>query len=80
MMITWLYNATGRSVPVVGLYHAGLGVATGTGFLPELAPGIGTVWVYAGFALAAIAVLVVSRGRLGFAEDRHAPNYVAAAA
>lgn len=80
MIITWLYNATGRSVPVVGLYHAGLGVATGTAFLPELAPGISTIWVYAGFAVAAIAVLVASRGRLGFAGNDRAPSYVAAAA
>lgn len=80
MIITWLYNATGRSVPVVGLYHAGLGVATGSGFLPELAPQFSTLWVYAGFAVAGILALVATRGRLGFADDDHAPSYAAAAA
>ena len=29
-VLTWLYNSTGRSVPIVGLAHAGLGVAAGT--------------------------------------------------
>lgn len=66
LVITWLYNATGRSVPIVGLYHAGLGVATGSGFLPVLAPQVNPVWVYAAFAVLAAGVLVATRGRLGF--------------
>jgi len=66
LVLTWLYNATGRSLPIVGLYHAGLGVATGSGFLPVLAPQVDPVWVYAGFAVLAAAVLLATRGRLGF--------------
>ena len=66
LVLTWLYNSTGRSLPIVGLYHAGLGVATGTGFLPMLAPDVNPVWVYAAFAVLAAAVLVATRGRLGF--------------
>ena len=27
MTLTWIYNSSGRSVPIAGLYHAGLGVA-----------------------------------------------------
>ncbi len=30
MTLTWIYNASGRSVPIAGLYHAGLGVAVGS--------------------------------------------------
>jgi uncharacterized protein len=78
LIITWLYNATGNSVPVVGLYHAGLGVATGSAFLPVIAPGMNTVVVYAGFAVAAVIVLVLTRGRLGYAAE-HAAQHVAAA-
>jgi uncharacterized protein len=66
LVLTWLYNSTGRSLPIVGLYHAGLGVATGSGFLPMLAPDVNPVWVYAAFAVLAAAVLVATRGRLGF--------------
>ena len=60
LVLTWLYNATGRSVPIVGLYHAGLGVAAGAGFMPVLAPAVNPVLVYAGFALLAAAVLVAT--------------------
>lgn len=66
IVLTWLYNSTGRSVPIVGIYHAGLGVATGTGFIPVLAPGVVPVVAYAGFAVLAVVVLVATRGRLGF--------------
>ena len=67
LVITWLYNASGRSVPIVGLYHAGLGVATGSAFIPVLAPDVDPIWVYAGFAVLAAFVLIATRGRLGFA-------------
>ena len=66
--LTWLYNASGRSVPVVGLAHAGLGVAAGSAFLPAFAPGVDPVWVYAGFAVVGIVILAITRGRLGFGQ------------
>jgi uncharacterized protein len=65
IVLTWLYNASGRSVPIVGLYHAGLGVATGAALIPVLAPSVAPVLVYAGFGVLAAAILVVTRGRLG---------------
>ena len=67
LVLTWLYNSTGRSVPIVGLAHAGLGVAAGTAFIPVLAPTVDPVWVFAGFAVLAAVVLVATRGRLGLA-------------
>jgi membrane protease YdiL (CAAX protease family) len=66
--LTYLYNASGRSVPVVGLAHAGLGVAAGSAFLPAFAPGVDPVWVYAGFAIVGIVILAITRGRLGFGQ------------
>jgi membrane protease YdiL (CAAX protease family) len=66
IVLTWLYNSTGRSVPIVGIYHAGLGVATGTGFIPVLAPGVAPVVAYAAFVVLAVVVLIATRGRLGF--------------
>jgi membrane protease YdiL (CAAX protease family) len=66
LVLTWLYNTSGRSLPIVGLYHAGLGVATGTAFIPVLAPGIAPIVAYAGFAALAAVMLVATRGRLGF--------------
>ena len=67
LVMTWIYNASGQSVPIVGLYHAGLGVATGSGFIPVIAPSVDPIWVYAGFGVVAVVVLVITRGRLGFA-------------
>jgi predicted histidine transporter YuiF (NhaC family) len=81
IVLTAIYNGSDRSLPIVGLYHAGLGVATGTAFIPVLAPGIAPIVVYAGFAVLAVIVLVATRGRLGFtgsAEPR--PTTVAAMA
>ena len=81
IVLTAIYNASNRSLPIVGLYHAGLGVATGTAFIPVLVPGIAPIVVYAGFAVLAAIVLVATRGRLGFtrsAEPR--PMTVAAMA
>jgi membrane protease YdiL (CAAX protease family) len=72
--LTWLYNSADRSVPIVGLYHAGLGIATGTALIPVVAPAVNPLWVYAGFAVLAAAVIVVSRGRLGFGQAAPAPR------
>ena len=66
IVLTWLYNRSGWSVPVVGIYHAGLGLATGSSFLPAVAPGHDSVWAYAGFAVVAAIVAAVTRGRLGY--------------
>jgi membrane protease YdiL (CAAX protease family) len=66
MLITWLYNTTGKSIPVVGLFHAGLGVATGTVLIPEITNGFNQTWVYAGFAIVASIVLAFTRGKLGY--------------
>jgi membrane protease YdiL (CAAX protease family) len=72
--LTWLYNSADRSVPIVGLYHAGLGIATGTALIPVVAPAVNPLWVYAGFAALAAAVLVVTRGRLGFGQAAPTPR------
>ena len=67
ILITWIYNVTGRSVPIVGLFHAGLGVASNPDFTTALFPGFAAGLVYAGFAVVAVAALVITRGRLGYA-------------
>ena len=66
ILIAWIYNATGRSVPIVGLFHAGLGVASNPDFTTALFAGFPAGLVYGGFAVVAIVALVVTRGRLGY--------------
>ena len=73
-VLTYLYNASGRSVPIAGLYHAGLGVASGAAFIPVLAPGVDPVIVYAGFAVLGAIVAGATRGRLGYRPDDRAPQ------
>lgn len=67
ILITWVYNRSGRSVPVAGLFHAGLGAATGSALISAVAPGLEPLWVYVGFAVLAIVALVLTKGRLGYA-------------
>ena len=69
ILIALIYNRTGRSVPIVGLFHAGLGVATNPDFTTVLFPGFAAGLVYAGFAIVAVAALVMTRGRLGYTDD-----------
>jgi hypothetical protein len=71
-----LYNSAGYSIPVVGLFHAGLGVATGSLLLPEIASGFNQTWVYAGFAVVAAIVLAFTKGRLGYEPGRTADSLV----
>jgi membrane protease YdiL (CAAX protease family) len=66
MVGTWLYNRSGRSVPIVALTHSSWNFASGTAFLPVLVTGFSSLWAYAGFAVLAVILLVATRGRLGF--------------
>ena len=67
-VLTWLYNRSGHSVPVAGITHASWNLAAGSTFLPVLVAGFNAVWAYAGFAAVAIVLIMMTRGRLGYAE------------
>jgi membrane protease YdiL (CAAX protease family) len=68
--LTWLYNESGRSVPMTGLMHSSFNLANGSTFLPFLVSGLDGVWAYAGFAIVAIGLIAATRGRLGFEPAR----------
>src|SRR5918998_1807124 len=40
VLIMWLYNGSGRSILIIGLFHAALNVVTGQKVMPELVAGI----------------------------------------
>ena len=67
VVIMWLYNTTGRSVLLVGLFHASFNatVAGGGEFIPGPA---GTTLVIATgiIALAAVALVIATKGRLAY--------------
>jgi membrane protease YdiL (CAAX protease family) len=66
MVLTWLYNRSGRSLPVAGLIHSSWNFAAGSAFLPALVSGFNSIWAYVGFAVVAVVLIVGTRGRLGY--------------
>lgn len=73
VLIMWLYNSTGRSVLLVGLFHSAFNMTSSSqNITPELVPGPAAALIPAA-AVAVLAVLVVvfTRGRLAY-EPEHA--------
>jgi hypothetical protein len=40
VLIMWLYNVTGRSVLLVGLFHSSFNMVSGQKIMPEYVPGL----------------------------------------
>jgi membrane protease YdiL (CAAX protease family) len=65
IVYAWLYNASGRSLPVVLVAHAGHNLAVDLMPVAVIGTNLGA-WILAGlYALAAIAVVFATHGRLG---------------
>ena len=67
-IVTWLFNSTGGSLPVVALLHASFDTTASAAILTGFYPGVDGRLLYFGLAIVAIAVLVITRGRLGYHE------------
>jgi membrane protease YdiL (CAAX protease family) len=67
ILLTWIYNSTGRSIPVVALFHASINATGGVAILAMYFAGIDGLFLYAALAVFAVAVIVATRGRLGLA-------------
>jgi uncharacterized protein len=65
ILLTWIYNATGHSIPVVALFHASINATGGVAILAMYFAGIDGLFLYAALAVFAVAVIVATRGRLG---------------
>src|SRR5688572_7013893 len=68
IVMLWLYNNTGRSVLLVGLFHATYNTTTNRvppAFFPGL-PEDGFLIVSGVVAVAAVLLVVVTKGRLGY--------------
>jgi membrane protease YdiL (CAAX protease family) len=77
-LIMWLYNRTGRSVLLVGLFHSAFNMVSGQQLMPELVPGLNTnLFVVAIVAVLAVVIAVSTRGRLGYEPERAAPRTAA---
>jgi membrane protease YdiL (CAAX protease family) len=65
ILLTWVYNSTGRSLPVVALFHASINATGGVAILSTFFAGIDGVLLYGALAVLALVVIVATRGRLG---------------
>ena len=71
VLIMWLYNRTGRSVLLVGLFHSTFNMVSGQQVMPELIPGLNTNLLAAAVvAVLAVLLAVSTRGRLGYESGR----------
>jgi uncharacterized protein len=66
LILTWVFNSTGGSLPLVALLHASFDVAASGAILTGFYPGLDGRLLYFGLAIVAIGVLVMTRGRLGY--------------
>ena len=70
IVLMWLYNGSGRSVPIAALFHSAYNSAWGTGdhkFTGELISGPAATLIPIGVVVVvAVTVAVLSRGRLAY--------------
>jgi uncharacterized protein len=67
ILLTWLYNSTHGSLPIVSLFHASMNATGGAAILATFFAGVDGVLLYAALAVVALGVILATRGRLGLA-------------
>jgi membrane protease YdiL (CAAX protease family) len=65
ILLTWVYNSTGQSLPVTSLFHASINATGGVAILATYFAGVDGLLLYAALAGMALAVIAATRGRLG---------------
>jgi len=76
LILTWVFNSTGGSLPLVALLHASFDVTASAAILTGFYPGLDGRLLYFGLAIVAIGVLVLTRGRLGYRQPTPASQPV----
>ena len=67
ILATWLFNSTGGSLPVVALFHSSMDATSSVAVLALFfQPGGDSGWLYIGFAVIAVLLVVATRGKLGY--------------
>ena len=75
MLAIWLYNVTGRSVLLVGLFHSSFNMVSGQEIMPEYVSGLDSgLLVFAVVPVLAVVIVVFTWGRLGYQPERAAPG------
>ncbi len=73
VLIMWLYNSTGRSVLIVGLFHSAFNMTNGQKLTPQLLhlpEGLASLIPLAAVAVIAVLLVVLTRGRLAYVLER----------
>ncbi|MDQ3929230.1 MAG: CPBP family intramembrane metalloprotease, partial [Chloroflexota bacterium] len=65
VLATWFWNSTRGSVIIVALLHGAWNTTSGEKFTPKLVPG-DTLWVWGVYAVLAVVIVVLTRGRLAY--------------
>jgi membrane protease YdiL (CAAX protease family) len=65
ILLTWIYNSTGQSLPAVSLFHASINATGSVAILATYFAGVDGLLLYAALAGMALAVIAATRGRLG---------------
>ena len=75
VLVIWVYNVTGRSVLLVGLFHSAFNMVTGQKMMPELVPGLDSgLLAVAVVTVLAVLLIAFTRGRLAYEPERAAPR------
>jgi uncharacterized protein len=70
IIVTWMFNSTGGSLPIAALFHVSMDTTAGSAVLGTFYPAVDGRLLYVGFAILAVALLVITRGRLGYRADQ----------
>jgi membrane protease YdiL (CAAX protease family) len=66
ILMTWVYNSTRGSLPVVALLHASIDTTASGAVLLAFFPAVDGRLLYVGIAILAVVVVATTRGRLGY--------------
>jgi uncharacterized protein len=66
VILTWVYNSTGASLPIVALLHSSFDTLASGAILTTFFLGLDPVWIDIVPAPAALAIIILTRGRLGY--------------
>lgn len=69
ILITWVYNSAGGSLPVVALLHASIDTTASAAVLTTFYPDVDGRLLYVAIAVVALGLVVITRGRLGYREE-----------
>jgi len=67
ILMTWVYNSTRGSIPVVALLHASIDTTASGAVLLAFFPAVDGRLLYVGIAIVAVVLVAATRGRLGYA-------------